>query len=481
MPFPLMDRAQLAIFIVAIFSLTACASSLNDPQAGTGKRPAFDLPAPAAAPAMDAAAWWKGFKDPALDALMQEAARNSQDIALAAGRILEARAALGQNTANLYPSVDLNLGAARRQGSQNSATFNPAVSPFTGDVQLGLSASYEIDFWGKFARADDAARARLLAQMAAQGTVLTSLYAGVAQGYFNVRALDAQLLLAEQTLTSRQENLRLQQRRFQGGVIGELDLRQAQGEVASLEASLLSVRQALSNAEGALAMLVGRSPADIVRPQIVRGADIAALYAAQLAPANLPSDLLARRPDVASAEQALIAAEADIAQARTAYFPRLALTASFGQQSQELSNLLTPGSLFWNLLGNLTQPVFRAGAIDSVVAAANARQQQALAQYTQAVLNAFRDTQEALNNVQAGHGIAAATERRIDALKGSLRVSEKRYQAGYSNYLEVLAAQRDLAQAQLALVDTQRNQLASVVSLYKAVGGGWDAASLRRQ
>ena len=241
----LMDRAQTAIFLVAVFGLSACANGLNGQQDGARKRPGFELPAAATAAPLDAAAWWKSFKDPALDALMQEAVSNSQDIALAAGRVLEARATLGQNTANFYPSVDLNLGAARRQGSQNSATFNPAASPFSSDVQLGLSASYEIDFWGKFARADDAARARLLAQVAAQGTVLTSLYASVAQGYFNVRALDAQVLLGEQTLASRQENLRLQQRRFQGGVIGELDLRQAQGEAANVEASLRSARQGL--------------------------------------------------------------------------------------------------------------------------------------------------------------------------------------------------------------------------------------------
>jgi multidrug efflux system outer membrane protein len=459
--------------------LTACANGLNGPQDGAPKRPNFELPAAASATPLDATAWWKSFKDPVLNALIQEATGNSQDISLAAGRVLEAQATLGQNTANLYPSVDLNLGGSRRQGSQNSATFNPAASPFSSDVQLGLSASYEIDFWGKFARADDAARARLLAQVAAQGTVLTSLYASVAQGYFNVRALDAQVLLAEQTLASRQENLRLQQRRFQGGVIGELDLRQAQGEAANVEASLRSARQGLANAETTLALLLGRSPAQIVRPQIARGADFAALYAAQLAPANLPADLLARRPDLASAEQALVAAEADIAQARTAYFPRLALTASLGQQSQDLSNLFTPNSLFWSMLGNLTQPIFRAGAIDSVVAAANARQQQALAQYTQAVLNAFRDAQEALNNVQAGREVAEATARRIDAVKDSLRLSELRYRAGYSSYLEVLAAQRDLAQAQSGLVDTQRNQLVAVVGLYKALGGGWNADSMK--
>jgi outer membrane protein, multidrug efflux system len=189
----------------------------------------------------------------------------------------------------------------------------------------------------------------------------------------------------------------------------------------------------------------------------------------------LPSDLLARRPDLVSAELALIAANADIAQARTAYFPRLSLTAGLGEQSKDLRSLIDPASLFWNLVGNLTQPIFRAGAIDAVVAASNARQQQALAQYTQAVQNAFRDVHDALVNVDAGRELAATATRRIQALRSTLRLADLRYKNGYSNYLEVLNAQRDLTQAESSLIDAQRGHLGGVVGLYKAVGGGWDA------
>ena len=465
-----------AISAIAACALLACAPGAYSPY----QRPDLDVPASTvdAGVTLDAATWWKTFQDPVLDALMQEAASNSQDIALATGRIAEARATLNQNTANFYPSVDLNASAARQQISQNSASFNPTAIPAFNDLKLGLSASYEIDFWGKFARADDAARARLLSQTASRGTVLTSLYANVAQGYFALRALDAQVVLAEQTLATRQENLRLQKRRFDGGVIGELDLRQAEAEAASIEASLQLTRQNRSNAESALALLLGRKPAEIVKPVIARGAALPVLYGAQTVPANLPSDLLNRRPDLIAAEQNLIAANADIGQARTAYFPRLVLTAGLGQQSQDLSSLFNPASLFWSLLGNLTQPVFRAGAIDAVMAAANARQQQALAQYTLAVQSAFRDVHDALNNVQVARDITTTTARRIEALRSTLRLAELRYKAGYSGYLEVLTAQRDLAQAVIGLIDTQRSQLNAVISLYKALGGGWDAASL---
>lgn len=471
-----------AITLVAACALSACGT------ATLGKnyeRPVLDVPASLPATGstvqVDWLTWWKGFQDPALDALLMEAASNNQDLALATARMAEARATLDQNQSNFYPTVDLNAGATRRRGSENSATYNTSAGPFSTDTQLGLSASYEIDFWGKYARADEAARARLLGQAANRGTVLTTLYANVAQSYFALRALDAQMALAEQTLATRQENLRLQKRRLEGGVIGALDLRQAESEAASVEATLQATRQNRSNAEAALAVLLGRTPGAILQPILARGADVSALYARQAIPADLPSDMLTRRPDIVSAEQALIAANADIGQARAAYFPKLSLTAGVGQQSKDLSSLFDPASLFWNLVGNLTQPVFRAGAIGAVVAAANAREQQALAQYTQTVQNAFRDVHDALNNVAAGREIASTTNRRIEALRNTLRLSDLRYKAGYSSYLEVLNAQRDLAQAESGLIDTQRNHLTAIVSLYKAMGGGWTPDSMVAQ
>lgn len=470
-----------AITVVAACALSACGIA---PVGPNYQRPALDLPSAlpssGTATSVDWLAWWKGFNDPVLDSLLAEAAAHSQDLALASARIAEARATLDQNQSNFYPTVDLTASASRKRASENSANFQGS-NPFSNDRQLGLSASYEIDFWGKYARADEAARARLLSQAASRGTVLTTLYANVAQSYFALRALDAQLALAEQTMATRTENLRLQNRRFQGGVIGELDLRQAESEAASIEATLQQTRQSRSNAESALAVLLGRKPTDIVQPVLARGADLGALYAAQAIPADLPSDVLARRPDVVSAEQSLIAANADIGQARAAYFPKLSLTAGVGVQSKSLSDLFDPASLFWNLIGNLTQPIFRAGAIDAVVAAANARQQQAVAQYTQTVQNAFRDVHDALNNVAAGREITATTSKRIDALRSTLRLADLRYKNGYSSYLEVLNAQRDLAQAESGLIDTQRSQLNAVVSLYKALGGGWDASSIVAQ
>ena len=484
-------KPMTVLALVCALGLSACANKIPAPI------PPYQRPVlvePNEFPAMSVAGsatpidwlgWWKSFQDPVLDALLQEAASQSQDLVLASARIEEARTVIALNQTNFFPSVDLNVGASTRGLSENSATFPPGSRTSSNDRQFGLSASYEIDFWGRYARADDAARARLLSQGAARGTVLTTLYANVAQSYFALRTLDAQLLLAERTLANRQETLKLQERRLQGGVIGELDLRQAQAEAISAEATVRTVRQSQRNAESALALLLGRRPAQILNPSITRGTDLLALYSAQLAlnaqASGLPSDLLNRRPDLISAEQAMIAAQADIAQARTAYFPKVTLTAGLGQQSRELGNLLSPASMFWNMIGNLTQPVFRAGAIDATMAAANARQRQALAQYTQAVQSAFRDVADALNNMEAGRELTSISNKRLDALRASLRLADIRYKGGYSNYLEVLSAQRDLAQAESTLLDVQRAQLVAVVSFYKALGGGWDATSLPQQ
>lgn len=422
--------------------------------------------------------WWQAFDDPVLNALLQEAADHNQDIAIATSRVAQAQATVRLNQSSLYPSLDLQAGGTRKGTSDNAPNIPAGSKNVSTDLQLGLSASYEIDFWGKFAQADTAARARLISQAADLGTVQTTLYANVAQSYFGLRALDAQQALAASTLATRQDNLRLQQLRFDAGVIGELDLRQADAEVASAQVLTQQTQQSLRNAQTTLALLLGRQPADIMDAKLARGSSMETLVQRPTVPAQLPSDILATRPDLVSAERALVAANADIGVARSAYFPKLSLTVSVGQQSKELSSLLDPASMFWNLVSNLTQPIFRGGAIDANVAAANARQKQAVAQYTLAVQNAFKDVHTALNNVQASRAIAATTAQRIAALNETLRLATLRYNNGYSSYLEVLNAQRDVSQAEMTLIDAQRNQLNATVSLYQAVGGGWDTTAI---
>lgn len=424
---------------------------------------------------VDWLAWWKGFQDPALDALLDEARSNSADLALAAARVAESRASLALTHASRFPTVDATVGASRAQVSENAGKLQPGANPRNNDFTAGLTAAWEIDFWGKFQRADEAARARLLSVEANRGVVLATLYANVAQNYFALRSFDAQTALAEQTLATRRENLRLQNRRFEGGVVGELDVQQAAAEAAAIESTLLTAQQNRRAAEAAIATLVGRSPAAIVQPNVVRGAAIDTLFSRATVPAELPSDLLNRRPDLIAAEQLLVAANADIGQARAAYFPTIRLTANLGQESRQLGELFSPSSLFWNLASGLAQPLFRAGSIDAVVAGAEARKAQAAAQYALAVQGAFRDVHDSLNAIAASEALVTTADKRIAALREVLRLANLRYSNGYSSYLEVLNAQRDLTQAEASVIDVKRAQLAGVVALYKAVGGGWAA------
>lgn len=419
--------------------------------------------------------WWKSFQDPALNALLDEATANSQDLALAAARIDESRASLALTHSSRFPTVDASVNASRAQVSENAGKLQPGANPRNNIFQPGISSSFEIDFWGKFQRADEAARARLLAIEANRGTVLATLYANVAQSYFALRSFDAQVALAEQTAATRKENLRLQTKRFEGGVVSDLDVQQAVAEAAGIEATLLQAQQNRRATEATLAVLAGRNPAAIVQPNIARGTAIDVLFSRATVPAELPSDILNRRPDLIAAEQQLIAANADIGQAKAAYYPTIKLTASLGLESRQLSDLFNPSSLFWNLASGITQPLFRAGSIDAVVAGANARKAQASAQYALAVQGAFKDVHDALNVIASSEALVTTAEKRIAALREVLRLANLRYTNGYSSYLEVLNAQRDLTLAESGVIDAKRAQLAGVVALYKAVGGGWAA------
>ena len=476
-----MSRSKFVLTAIAASLLLAGCSSVGPDY----QRPGLETPTTLGtisaqskiATRVDLLSWWKSFQDPVLNSLLDEADANNQDLILAVARIEEARATATGAHSSRFPVVDATLGGAKTRTSDNAGKLSAGANPIGKDFQLGLNASYEVDFWGKLARADEAARARLFAQEANRGLVKSSLYSTLAQNYFALRAYDAQLTLADSALLTRQENLRLQQKRFSAGSVGELDLHVADSEAAAAEISVAQARQALSNTESAMAVLLGRSPNAIVTPVVVRGNSIDTLYQQLSLPMDLPSDLLNRRPDIISAEQALVAANADVGQAKALYFPSVKLTTGIGYESRVFQDLLNPASLLWNMGASLVQPVFRAGAIGAVVSGAEARKNQALAQYVQTVQGAFRDVHDAMNNTKANEQIFQASNRRVIALKDSLRLADLRYRNGYSSYLEVLSAQRDLLQAESGLIDTKRAHLSAVVSIYKALGGGWDNPS----
>ena len=462
-----MLKRALIPSLVAL-ALTACAVGPDY------SRPKLELPDSAQAQnpaiAMD---WWKQFNDPVLDRLIAEALEQNQDLAAAAARVDEAAAQAGIARAQLLPALNANAGYQR---GRTSATTTTPGAPLVSDVRnANLTASWELDLWGKLRRGNEAARADFAASRFARDSSKLAIAAQTAQTYFQLRAYDAQLDIAKRTLQSREESLKLQTKRFKGGLISELDQQQAEAEAASARAKVPQIASALEQTESALGVLLGHSPKQLVAGGIQRGQSLDALSAPPAVPAGLSSSLLERRPDIAASEQQLIAANARIGVARAAYFPSISLSGALGSQSLSLDTLFTGPTRTWSFVGNLAAPVFNFGQTGYAVDAANARQKQALAQYQKTVQSAFKDALDALSGYGATRDIQAAQTTQFQALNKSLRLANLRYDNGYASYLDVLDAQRNSFQAELGLVSAKLDQLNAVVGLYKALGGGWEA------
>ncbi|BBH12306.1 efflux transporter outer membrane subunit [Chromobacterium haemolyticum] len=461
-----MFKRALIPSLVAL-ALTACAVGPDY------SRPKLELPdsAQAQSPAI-AMDWWKQFNDPVLDQLIAEALEHNQDLAAAAARVDEAAAQAGIARAQLLPALNANAGYQR--GRTSTATTTPGA-PLVSDVRnANLTASWELDLWGKLRRGNEAARADFAASRFARDSSKLAIAAQTAQTYFQLRAYDAQLDIAKRTLQSREESLKLQTKRFKGGLISELDQQQAEAEAASARAKVPQIASALAQTESALGVLLGYSPKQLVAGGIQRGQSLDALSAPPEVPAGLSSSLLERRPDIAASEQQLIAANARIGVARAAYFPSISLSGALGSQSLSLDTLFTGPTRTWSFVGNLAAPVFNFGQTGYAVDAANARQKQALAQYQKTVQSAFKDALDALSGYSAARDIQAAQTTQFQALNKSLRLANLRYDNGYASYLDVLDAQRNSFQAELGLVSAKLDQLNAVVGLYKALGGGWE-------
>jgi multidrug efflux system outer membrane protein len=327
--------------------------------------------------------------------------------------------------------------------------------------------------WGRYRAATKAARADLLATEYAREVVRLSLTSDVAKGYFALRSLDAQLELARQTRDNRKGAVDLQRLRFDNGVSSELDLRQAEAEVAATEAVIARLTQSVRQQELALAQLLGRSPRAIVEQTVARGAALAKLNEPPAVPAGLPSELLARRPDLRQAEQGLLSAQARIGEAKAALFPELSLTGFLGSESKHLADLFSGPATIWGLTAGLVQTVFNAGRTEAGIQAADARQTEALVGYDKAVQQAFREVLDALVAHRQAAEVGVADQRRVAALARALELADLRYQNGVDNYLQVLDAQRNLYQAQQDTIDARRAELAAAADLIKSLGGGW--------
>lgn len=436
--------------------------------------PAVDLPAPTTSE-LHLERWWANFNDPALTSLVDEALLHNLDLQAAIARIETARAQVKLAQSDLYPSLSLGANAARTRSTQvGTNPLPPGFSATGNDIRIALNASYEVDLWGKYRTATRAAQNDLLATQYARETVQTVVAAEVARAYFGLLAADAQLRLLRDTLALRNETVTLQTDRAQAGVIGEYDLSQAQAERAAVVADIATAQRAVAQFESALAALTGRSPRDVYTPNVVRSATPAALVSVPTVPDGLPSNVLERRPDVRQLEKQLVAASLRIDRARADYFPSLSLTGALGTESGALRHLFSGPAFIWSLGAGLAQPLIGLKAIEANVDAQTARREEIVVSYRQTVQAAFRDVHDALAaNETTRQALAAQSERR-EHLQRAVELSDLRYKSGYSPYLEVLDAQRQLLQAQTLQILAARDVRFALVDLAKALGGGWE-------
>jgi multidrug efflux system outer membrane protein len=369
----------------------------------------------------------------------------------------------------LLPEIDAS-GAASRSGFSAQTPSVRAGSPATvNNFQLAANTAFELDFWGRLRRLREAAQAQYSATQYARGVVGLTLAGAIARTYFNVRSLDAQIAVSQESLDAADDSVDITRKRANAGIASDLDVYQAQGNRAQLAAQLKELRRLRAVSMHQLGVLTGEL--DLTLTPV----DLRTLPSPPLPPAGLPSTLLERRPDVRQAEASLTAATAQIGVARAAQLPTITLTASLGLQSDNLAHLLSPGTAIWSIGTGLLGPVIDWGRYAARTQEAEARARQAEVLYEQAVQNAFRDVSDALSNVAYASDTEQDLRARVDDASRSLKLATQRYQAGYSAYLEVLDAQRTLNDAQLALVRNRQSFLTFTVDLMSALGGGWSA------
>jgi outer membrane protein, multidrug efflux system len=434
-------------------------------------RPEMEVPETFVQPALPESTaanfpWWELFQDAELDTLLRTALAENKDLKIAMARIDEARASLGISRADQFPSIDYSGAASRGKTSEE---FVQGIGGSTTNYfALGANLFYEADLWGKYRRATESSRAALLATEYSATNVTISLVANVAGTYFLVRDLDARLEIARQTLVSRQAALQLMRIKFEGGVIPELDVHQAEIQEAIAAAAVPDLEAQVVKTQNALSVLLGHPPG-----AITRGLALTEQVLPPEIPAGLPADLLARRPDVRASEEALHAQTARIGVAQAARLPTISLTATGGVESRDLDQFFTQGASFWNIGANLFGPLLDFGKRKSAVEVERARTEQAVQQYEQSVLQALREVEDALISVRTSRERHVALQRQVVAAQGAVTLSQARYDGGVTSFLEVLDSERTLFDSQLQESQALQQQLVAIVQLYKALGGGW--------
>jgi multidrug efflux system outer membrane protein len=415
--------------------------------------------------------WWALYADPVLDRLEDEALAHNADVQVALARVLEVRALLDVAGAAQYPNVSANLSGARNQASLAGSFPRPATLPrVQTTTRATLDASYELDLWGKYRRSTEAARAELFAAEANRDAVRLTLTAQVAQQYFALLAYTAQEETLKRVLANREERLAMDIKRLELGVIAEFHLRQSEAELASAQAQLANIGLLRTRQETALALLLGRSPLEVMNAQLERGTP--ALNEVWV-PDGLPAELLLHRPDLQAAEQRLVAMNARIGEVRAQYFPAISLTGYLGSESVDVARLFTGPAGIFQFAAGISQPLFNGWRTSGNVRASEARRDQALAQYRQAVASAFGDVRNALAAQSAARQALAAETQRSQTLVLASQQAAIRLQVGSMSRMELLDVERSQLQAELNRLEAERAQRAAVADLFKALGGGW--------
>jgi outer membrane protein, multidrug efflux system len=409
--------------------------------------------------------WWEVFQDHELQGLIRTALKSNYDVRIAATRILQAQAQLGITRADQFPSVSA--------GGNVTSVRNPTIGPIPSyELTLGevvASASWNVDFWGKYRRATESARATLLANQWAQKAVIATLVANVASSYFLLRQLDLELEISKRTLGSRTDSLELTKTLEEHGINSLLDVRQSEQLVYTAAAEVPDLERQIEQQENAISILLGNNPGDIPR-----GLKVTEQPHSPVVPVGLPSSLLERRPDIREVEQNLIAANAQVGVARAAYFPQITLTGTAGYESPKLTNLFQGPAGVWNLVGSVTQPIFEGGRLKSNVRLAEAQREQLLLTYQQTIQGAFRDVSNALVAYRKFREFRVQQQHLVESAQDAARLSETRFKAGTTDYLEVLTNETNSFSAELVLAQAQGSELNALVQLYQALGGGWE-------
>src|ERR1700745_494336 len=408
--------------------------------------------------------WWTVFQDPQLQELVREALSQEYDVRIAATRVLQAQAVMGITRTDPFPTI---TGGASPTNQRLPATrITPAFE--TSPSEVNLSLFWELDFWGKFRRATEAARASLLATEWGQKAVMSSLVSNVASAYFQLLELDSEMNISRNTLASRKESLRLVEVRAKGGATSMLDVRQSEQLVYTAAGTIPDLERRIEQQENLISTLLGKNPAPVTT-----GKPLVESVILPTVPAGLPSALLGRRPDIRSSEQQLVAANARIGVAKAAYFPQITLTAVGGYQSAALTNLFTGPAGLWSVGGQLVQPIFTGGRIRSNVRLTEAQKQEAILVYQQSIQQSFREVSDSLVAYRKNQEFRSQQELLTESAKDATRLSEMRYRGGVTSYLEVLDSDTRYFDAQLGLAQARLNERLALGQIYNALGGGW--------